>query len=157
MTRGRFAVQQAHRLAVSPQPHPAQGAGGVYEALIDVPSRVFDVDFAAQLSACGATDTLRHVIITRLTPERLPVLAAVLRTCRQRGIQLSLTNPALQLLNDRAAADETLAQVRGCRWEAHPWHLLLARGGGAGGKQRASLECCTLQQYKKRSGAQSTA
>ncbi|PSC76351.1 flavin oxidoreductase [Micractinium conductrix] len=88
-----------------------KGAGGVYEALIDVPSRVFDVDFAAQLSACGATDTLRHVIITRLTPERLPVLAAVLRTCRQRGIQLSLTNPALQLLNDRAAADETLAQA----------------------------------------------
>lgn len=88
-----------------------QGAGSGYEALIDVPSRVFDADFAGQLSSMGAVKTLRYILITRLTPERLPVLAAVLRACQQQGLQLWLTNPALQLLNDRAAADETLANA----------------------------------------------
>ncbi len=76
-----------------------------------MPSRVFDVDFAAQLSSMGATKTLRYILITRLTPERLPVLAAVLRACEQQGLQLWLTNPAMQLLNDRAAADEGLANA----------------------------------------------
>lgn len=88
-----------------------KGAGSGYEALIDVPSRVFDVDFAGQLAAMGAAKSLRYVLITRLTPERLPVLASVLRACQQQGLQLWLTNPALQLLNDRAAADEGLANA----------------------------------------------
>ncbi|KAL4448068.1 hypothetical protein ABPG75_005287 [Micractinium tetrahymenae] len=88
-----------------------KGAGSGYEALIDVPSLVFNVDFAGQLQSMGAVKTLRYILITRLTPERLPVLASVLRACQQQGLQLWLTNPALQLLNDRAAADENLANA----------------------------------------------
>ena len=86
-----------------------QGAGGAYEALIDVPSKVFDVDFAGQLSQLGAAASLKRIIITRLTPERLPVLARVLGACQQADLQLLMTNAALQLLNERAAADEALA------------------------------------------------
>jgi hypothetical protein len=74
-----------------------------------VPSKVFDVDFAGQLSQLGAAASLKRIIITRLTPERLPVLARVLRACQQADLQLLMTNAALQLLNERAAADEALA------------------------------------------------
>lgn len=86
---------------------------------MDLPSKVFDVDFVKQLQAMGATASLRHIIITRLTPERLPVLTAVLQACEQRGVQLLLSNPALQLLNERAEADEALARaLRGVQLEA---------------------------------------
>ncbi len=88
-----------------------QNGSGAYEALIDVPSKVFDVDFAGQLEAVGAAATLRHIIITRLSPERLPVLARVLTAARKEGLSLLLSNPALQLLNERAAADEALAKA----------------------------------------------
>ncbi|KAI7837260.1 hypothetical protein COHA_008874 [Chlorella ohadii] len=86
-------------------------SGGRYEALIDVPSRVFDVDFVRALRELGATSTLRYIVITRLTPERLPVLARVLAACEQQGLQLLLSNPALRLLNERAEADEALASA----------------------------------------------
>lgn len=69
-------------------PSIAQGAGGRYEALIDVPSRVFDVDFVRALRELGATTSLRYIVITRLTPERLPVLARVLAACEQQGLQV---------------------------------------------------------------------
>lgn len=65
-----------------------QGTGGLYKALIDVPSRVFDVDFVRALRELGATSSLRYIIITRLTPERLPVLARVLAACEQQGLQV---------------------------------------------------------------------
>lgn len=94
-----------------PCPRRPQGSGGSYEALIDVPSKVFDVDFVGQLRAMGAVKSLRHVVITRLTPERVPVLAAVLSACQQRGVQLLLTNPALRLLEERRETDEALAQA----------------------------------------------
>lgn len=67
---------------------PNEQSGGRYEALIDVPSRVFDVDFVRALRELGATSTLRYIVITRLTPERLPVLARVLAACEQQGLQV---------------------------------------------------------------------
>lgn len=95
----------------APSLAPPQRSSGAYECLIDVPSKVFDVDFAGQLAAMGAAKTLRHIIITRLTPERVPVLAKVLSACQQRGVQLLLTNPALRLVEERRESDEAFAQA----------------------------------------------
>lgn len=83
----------------------------------------------------GAAKSLRYVLITRLTPERLPVLASVLRACQQQGLQLWLTNPALQLLNDRAAADEGLANA-----------LKGVQVGAAQAGARACLSACNTCQ-----------
>jgi flavorubredoxin len=92
---------------------------------------VFDADFPGQLRALGAAASLRSVVITRLTPERLPVLAAVLEAARKEGLQLLLSNPALQLLNERAGADEALASaLRGVRVEAINRGSELQLGGG---------------------------
>ncbi|KAI3438441.1 hypothetical protein D9Q98_000871 [Chlorella vulgaris] len=96
-----------------------KNTSGAYEVLIDVPNKVFDVDFVGQLASAGATSTLTTIIITRLSPERLPVLARVLEACKKEGLQLLLSNPALQLLNERAAANEALsAALQGVKVEA---------------------------------------
>ncbi|EFN57640.1 hypothetical protein CHLNCDRAFT_57191 [Chlorella variabilis] len=111
-------VEYNQRHGTTTNAYLLKSGAGACEALIDVPSKVFDVDFAGQLQAAGAAASLRHIIITRLTPERLPVLARVLEAARKEGLQLLLSNPALQLLNERAAADEGLAAaLRGVRVE----------------------------------------
>eukprot|EP00887_Chlorella_sp_A99_P004582 scaffold4.g4582.t1 len=80
------------------------------EVLIDVPSSVLDPQpsLADALGASGAAATVRRLVLTRLNPERLPSLVAALSALRP-GVQLLLSNPALQLLRERAAGDAALA------------------------------------------------
>ena len=73
-----------------------------FDTLIDVPSNSLDVDFIENLKVCGALDSLQQIIITRLTPERISVVAELLTNCAKPNIQLLATSPALQLLKDRA-------------------------------------------------------
>lgn len=55
----------------------------------------------ATLQQLKATDTLKHIVITRLTPERIENLARVVAACKQ-PVEVLLTNPALQLLREKA-------------------------------------------------------
>ena len=48
-----------------------------------------------------ATDTIKHIIITRLTPERIPTLARVVSACKQPP-EVLMASAALQMLREKA-------------------------------------------------------
>ena len=82
-----------------------------YETLIDVPSKVFDIDFVDALKQSGALQTLQRIVITRLSPERIPVLKAVLAACNNRPMHIYATTTAVQLLKDKATSDPELSSL----------------------------------------------
>jgi flavorubredoxin len=77
------------------------GSGGVAEVIVDVPAKAYDSDLTAWLSELGALKTIKAVVVTRLNPERVGALKQLLAGCAP-GVQLLLTNPALQLLKEKS-------------------------------------------------------
>lgn len=87
-----------------------KGSGNSFEALVDVPSKAFDADMVATLKGLGALDSLKHIIITRLTPERIDTLAKVVAACAAPP-EVLMTNPALRLLEDKSGGKEAVAKL----------------------------------------------
>jgi flavorubredoxin/flavin reductase (DIM6/NTAB) family NADH-FMN oxidoreductase RutF len=109
------------------------------QILLDVPSKQYDYDLAAWLASLGALHTLRAVVITRLAPERVPPLKAVLAAALAAAppgappLRLLASNPALRLLRERAEADAELADLlQRAAPEAAARGTELALGGGGG-------------------------
>ncbi|GAB4823919.1 hypothetical protein N2152v2_010965 [Parachlorella kessleri] len=114
------------------------GPSGAYEALVDVPSKVFDVDLVASLNKLKATDSLRHIIITRLTPERIATLARVVSACKQPP-EVFMANAALQMLREKAdAGDEAAKLLTGCTLTTARRGTVVTLGG-EGGTSRKEL------------------
>ena len=78
--------------------------------LIDIPSKVYGYDIAEWLQEMNALCTLRVLIITRLNPERIDPLKKLLSAV-PGPLRILASNPALQLLKERAGADEELKSL----------------------------------------------
>jgi flavorubredoxin/flavin reductase (DIM6/NTAB) family NADH-FMN oxidoreductase RutF len=93
--------------------------------LIDLPSKLYAYDIATWLEELGALQGLTAVMLTRFGPDRIPALKQLLsRLQKSQKITVFASNPAFQLLKDRAASDLELAQLL----DGHD----LSRGGEAG-------------------------
>ncbi len=69
----------------------------------------------ASLNKLKATDSLRHIIITRLTPERIATLARVVSACKQPP-EVFMANAALQMLREKAGELVLLVVLlKGCK------------------------------------------
>lgn len=104
-------IEYARRRGSTTNSYLIKNSSGEHETLVaSLPVRSFDVDFLGALRATGALRTLHHVVVSRLTPERLPALVALLGAAEQR-LTLVAGNPALQLLKSRAESDTELAAL----------------------------------------------
>lgn len=103
-------IQFGQKTGTTTNCYLVKGSNGAAEVIIDVPSKSYDYDLAAWLSDLGALQTLHTIIITRLNPERLPPLKRLLAAA-PGPLRLLASNPALQLLKERAEADAELAQL----------------------------------------------
>jgi flavorubredoxin/flavin reductase (DIM6/NTAB) family NADH-FMN oxidoreductase RutF len=93
---------------VSSTPSPSQ----TEFTLIDLPSKLYAYDIATWLEELGALQGLTAVMLTRFGPDRIPALKKLLsRLEKSQKITLFASNPAFQLLKDRAASDLELAQL----------------------------------------------
>lgn len=101
-------IQFGQRLGTSTNSYLIAGSpNGAAEVLIDVPSKVYDYDLSDWLKQLGALSTVKTLVITRLNPERIEPLKKVLAAV-SGPIRLMASNPALQLLKERAKTDGDL-------------------------------------------------
>jgi len=81
--------------------------------LIDVPSSAYDYDLATWLEELGVLERISTVVVTRLNPERIPSLVALLQKAASRNEKLTIymSKLALQLLEERCDGDPDLKQL----------------------------------------------
>ena len=81
--------------------------------LIDVPSSAYDYDVAGWLEELGVLERISTVVVTRLNPERIPSLVALLQNAEKRNEKLTvyMSKLALQLLEERCDGDPDLKQL----------------------------------------------
>lgn len=106
----------ARNALIPPQPSPPPPAHPLH------PHTHTRTNTVAQLQACGATATLRYLVVSHLTPKRMKSLKAVLAllvAARGGGggglpqLEVHLSNPALQML--RAQMGASVGPRRTCR------------------------------------------
>ena len=107
-------IQFSQRTGTTTNCYLVSGPGvGAHEVLIDLPSKVYDYDIKTWLEELGALRTIRAIVLTRFNPERLPPLKTLLSAMASTSLEVYATNPALQLLKDRAEHDEELKVILG--------------------------------------------
>ncbi|CAL8463910.1 g3445 [Coccomyxa elongata] len=95
--------------------------------LIDVPDENFTDDHVATLEQTIPLQSLRRIVLTHLTPKRLPSLRALLERKKAAGgaLDVHLSNPALQLLRSSLGGDKEGAAL------LSSVELVAARSGGS--------------------------